>query len=153
MDAFEESAHDRIPTREKSVNCNQEIVVNLLLLGFIGLAVYFWLKPAPATTVVGSTPVDQTPVKILPDGRPAPVDPDAAKQGKKESFGPDPAAMLAFATAMIKPFELVGKVVDQYGDPVPLADVTWGANNSLDTNKSGTRGQTRCVVPFIDTPL
>jgi len=85
---------------------------------------------------------EQVGVKTLPDGRPAPVDPDAAKRGEKEDFGPDANAILAFAAALIKPFELVGKVVDQNGAPVAGATIHWSANNNPNPNKSGTKGQT-----------
>jgi hypothetical protein len=61
----------------------------------------------------------------------------------KENLGPDTNAIMAFAAAMMKPFELVGKVVDQHGNPVPNAHVSWGANNNPDPYKSGTRGQTQ----------
>lgn len=76
------------------------------------------------------------------DGRPAPVDPGAAKRGVKENFGPDTNAIMAFAAAMMKPFELVGKVIDQNGKPVAGATVDWGANNNPNPNASGTRGRT-----------
>lgn len=123
---------------------NRKITAALLLLVLVGLAVYFWPKPAPTTTTVAPPPVVQTPVKTLSDGRPAPVDPSAIKRGVKESFGPDTNSILAFAAALMKPFKFFGKVIDQHGNPVPNANVIWGANNNPDPNKSGTRGQTTC---------
>jgi|GEM_PF-827410 len=124
------------------MNRNRKIVAALLLLVLGCLVVYFWLKPAPTTTAVVSTPVIQAPIKTLSDGRPAPVDPGAAKRGAKENLGPDTNAIMAFAAAMMKPFELVGKVVDQNGKPVAGATVDWGANNNPNPNASGTRGRT-----------
>jgi hypothetical protein len=117
------------------------LVGSVVLLLVIGAICYLWLKPAPLTSGA-STQATQASVKTLPDGRPAPVDPDAAKRGVKEDFGPDTNAILAFAAAMMKPFELIGKVVDQNGEPVPGATIDWGANNNPDPYASGTRGST-----------
>jgi hypothetical protein len=121
---------------------SRKITAVLLIFVAVCLAVYFWLKPVPETSPV-VTPTPQPQVKTLPDGRPAPVGPDAAKRGVNEDFGPDTNSILAFAAALMKPFTFVGKVVDQNGDPVPNANVQWGANNNPDPYKSGTRGQTQ----------
>lgn len=121
---------------------NRIIFSLAVLLSLVGLPVYLWLKPAVRTTAVGSTSIDQTPVKTLSNGLPAPVDPNATKRGVNESFGPDTKAIFAFAEALMKPFKFVGKVVDQYGRPVSNANVDWGANSNPDPNKSGKRGQT-----------
>lgn len=123
------------------MNSKRKLVAAVLLLSVFSLALFFWLKPV-RTTAVAPTPAVQAPMKTLPDGRPAPVDPNAAMRGAKENFGPDTNAMLAFAAAMMKPFELVGQVVDQNGEPVAAAAVDWGANNNPDPNASGTRGTT-----------
>jgi hypothetical protein len=88
-----------------------------------------------------SASLSQSESKTLPDGRPAPVDPEAANRGEKEKFEANPNDVLAFAKELMKPISFWGKVIDQYGNPVVGADVSWGANNNLDPNKSGTRGQ------------
>ena len=118
------------------------LVGSVVLLLVIGAICYLWLKPAPLTSGA-STQATQALVKTLPDGRPAPVDPDAAKRGVKEDFGPDTNSILAFADALMKPFDFVGRVIDQNGNPVPNASVQWGANNNPSPYKSGTRGQTQ----------
>jgi hypothetical protein len=127
---------------------NRIWIITFLLAVIVGVVWYFWPKPNPVFAHV-PPPIEKTPtpsvdqkVKTLPDGRPAPVDPDAVKRGVKENFGPDPNAIMAFANALMKPFSFWGKVVDQQGSPVPNASVGWGANNNPDPNKSGTRGQT-----------
>lgn len=117
-------------------------VGSVLFLVLAGVISYFWLKSASPENAATSTPAVEVPANFLPDGRPAPVDPGAAQRGVKEDFGPDTNAILAFAAALMKPFTFVGKVVDQNGDPVPNANVQWGANNNPDPYKSGTRGQT-----------
>ena len=115
---------------------------SLVLLVLAGVICYFWLKSSPPESAATSNPAGEAPLKLLPDGRPAAVDPDAAKRGVKEDFRPDTNAIMAFAAALMKPFHFVGKVVDQNGEPVPNANVRWGANNSPDPYKSGTRGET-----------
>jgi hypothetical protein len=119
----------------------RKVATALFFLILIAAAVYFWPKTEPVISKA-STPAVQAPLKLLPDGRPAAVDPDAAKRGVKEDFRPDTNAIMAFAAALMKPFHFVGKVVDQNGEPVPIANVRWGANNSPDPYKSGTRGET-----------
>lgn len=116
-------------------------VGSLVFLVFAGVICYFWLKSAPPESTATSTPAVEVPPKFLPDGRPTPVDLGAAKRGVKEDFGPDTNAILAFADALMKPFDFVGRVIDQNGNPVPNANVQWGANNNPDPYQSGTRGQ------------
>ncbi len=121
---------------------NRKVLAVLTLLILIALVVYFWPRQEAPETFTEPEPTVQMPVKTLPDGRPAALDPDAAKRGVKENFGPDTNSIMAFAAALMKPFQFVGRVVDQNGYPVSNASVRWGANNNPDPNKSGTLGET-----------
>ncbi len=125
------------------MNHNLKSKSALLIFAFAILIVCLWLAMGPTGSPLDLTSAAQVGVKSLPDGRPAPVDLDATQRGVKDDFGPDTNAIMAFAAALMKPFEFHGKVVDQYGNPVSDANVKWGAANNPDPYKSGTRGTTQ----------
>lgn len=128
------------------MNLKNKITIGLMILFLVYLLVWFSQKSESLISSKSSTteklpaPVIQQKIKTLPDGRPAPVDPEAAKRGEKEKFEPDPNAILGFAKALMMPFTLVGKVVDQSGTPIPGAAIEWSANNNPDPYKPGTKG-------------
>lgn len=119
------------------MNKERFLLVALVIAIIIGLLIYFWAK-TPVKTITDNPIKEVTPVtaqktgiiEYLPDGRPAPVDPEAAKRGEKEKFEPDPNQRKAFITAFLTPIAFWGKVTDETGKPISGATVKLGANNN-----------------------
>jgi hypothetical protein len=122
------------------------IVVSFIVLLLLALGLWFWLRPL--TTVSGERAESAQPQKSSPAATPATSSPAVAtgnqppaekKNGKFFGLTLDEFAAQAFSARI----DFYGKVVDQFGVPVPDVEVIYNASTSvMDTggDNSKTRG-------------
>ena len=134
------------------MNMKRFALISILMLVLVFLGMYFWPRP-PVSQVLSAQAATATP-SLTPEkkteatskGLPTPVVPQQGQDRKPVKNEPDYNAIMAFGAAFKKPFTFIGKAIDENGNPVPGANVTWGANNNPDPYGSGSRGET-----FSDT--
>jgi hypothetical protein len=129
-------------------NWNRVFIATLITV-VIGLAIYVWLKPRPspststaATTQSASTPQPSptptaTPIPSI--GRPAPVHPELAQPGVREKNEPDTAKIAEYLSMFTTPISFYGRAVDEKGNPVSGAQITYQAANQPDPNASNPK--------------
>lgn len=112
-----------------------------LILAIIGLAIYIWIKSRPSVlTVAEAIPGTSNPASSV--SAPAIGQSTPGLQGSPSGVLPKMSKMELIETYMSwlnTSISFYGKVIDDKGDPVPGANITYQVGDKIDPNADGSK--------------
>ncbi len=121
------------------MNRNRIILLALLVLLAIGASFLFLSRPAQKQELAADKSVSVTSATPTPGATlPPPVAPQLVTQGGEVENEPDINQQKAYMAAFLTPIAFWGKVVDEFGSPVPDAIVELGANDNPNPMGNGS---------------